>query len=55
MARLTNKDYLLRRKFLQRLWDFDETQKFYALVTFLGLKTLDFTGFIKAVTKMTKK
>jgi hypothetical protein len=33
MARLTNKDYLLRRKFLQRLWDFDETQKFYSLLT----------------------
>ena len=33
MARLTNKEYLLRRKFLQRLWDFDETQKFYALLT----------------------
>lgn len=33
MARLTNKDYLLRRKFLQRLWDFDEAQKFYSLLT----------------------
>lgn len=33
MARFTNKDYLLRRKFLQRLWDFDETQKFYGLLT----------------------
>lgn len=33
MARLTNKEYLLRRKFLQRLWDFDETQKFYSLLT----------------------
>ncbi len=33
MARLTDKEYLLRRKFLQRLWDFDETQKFYALLT----------------------
>lgn len=33
MARLANKDYLLRRKFLQRLWDFDETQKFYSLLT----------------------
>ena len=33
MTRLTNKDYLLRRKFLQRLWDFDETQKFYSLLT----------------------
>lgn len=32
MARLTNKEYLLRRKFLQRLWDFDETQKFYSLL-----------------------
>lgn len=33
MLRLTNKEYLLRRKFLQRLWDFDETQKFYSLLT----------------------
>ena len=33
MARFTNKDYLLRRKFLQRLWDFDEPQKFYGLLT----------------------
>ena len=33
MARLTNKEYLLRRKFLQRLWDFDEAQKFYTLLT----------------------
>lgn len=33
MARFTNKDYLLFRKFLQRLWDFDETQKFYGLLT----------------------
>lgn len=33
MARFTNKDYLLLRKFLQRLWDFDETQKFYGLLT----------------------
>ena len=32
MARLTNKEYLLRRKFLQRLWDFDETQKLYSLL-----------------------
>ena len=33
MARLTNKEYLLRRKFLQRLWSFDETQKLYSLLT----------------------
>lgn len=33
MARLTNKEYLLRREFLQRLWDFDEAQKFYSLLT----------------------
>ena len=33
MLRLTNKEYLLRRKFLKRLWDFDETQKFYSLLT----------------------
>ena len=33
MPRLTNKDYLLRRKFLQSLWDFDETQDFYSLLT----------------------
>ena len=30
---MTNKEYLLPRKFLQRLWDFDETQKFYSLLT----------------------
>lgn len=33
MARLINKEYLLRRKFLQRSWDFDEAQKFYSLLT----------------------
>lgn len=33
MPRLTDKDYLLRRRFLQELWEYDETQKFYALLT----------------------
>lgn len=33
MARLTNKEYLLRRKFLQELWNYDETQKLYSLLS----------------------
>ena len=33
MARLTNKEYFLRRKFLQELWDHEETQQLYALLS----------------------